>query len=101
MFELFVILAVVAGLWLALLMTGFVFKLLFGVIGGFLSVLGTLLFLCVGGLVMLAMLPVMVFALFPLWLPLLALGLVVWLVTRDTRKPARATASRYPHGHSR
>lgn len=96
MFEAFVILAVVGGLWLALLLVGLVFKLLFGLIGGFFSVLGTLLFLCVGGLVMLAVLPVMVFALFPLWLPLLALGLVVWLATRDTHKPARAAASRYP-----
>lgn len=93
MFELFVVLAVVGGLWLALVLAGFVFKLLFGLIGGFFSVLGALLFLGVGGLVMLAVLPVMVFALFPLWLPLLAISLLVWLVLRDPRKPAPAEAS--------
>ncbi|HET7663505.1 MAG TPA: hypothetical protein VFK31_07685 [Rhodanobacteraceae bacterium] len=94
MFELFVVLAVAGGLWLALMVAWFVFKLLFGLIGGFFSVLGALLFLGVGGLVMLAVLPVMVFALFPLWLPLLALGVIVWLVLRDPRKPAPAEASR-------
>lgn len=95
MFEAFVILAVVGGLWLALLMAGLVFKLLFSLIGGFFSVLGALLFLCMGGLVLLAVLPVMVFALVPLWLPLLALGFLAWLVLRDPRKPAPATPSRW------
>jgi len=94
MFELFVVLAVVGGLWLALMVAWFAFKLLFGLIGGFFSVLGALLFLGVGGLVMLAVLPVMVFALFPLWLPLLALSVMVWLVLRDPHKPAPATVSR-------
>lgn len=88
MLEGFVILAIIAGTWLALMCAGFVFKLLFGLIGGFFSVIGMLLFLCVGGAVALAMLPVVVFALFPLWLPLLALGVVVWLVVRVARKPA-------------
>ena len=95
MFETFVVLAAIGGLWLALMLAGFVFKLLFGLIGGFFSVLGTLLFLCVGGLVMLAALPVMVFALLPLWLPLAALGVVAWLVLRNPRKQAPAPSSRW------
>lgn len=96
MFEIFVVLAVVGGLWLALALAGFVFKLLFGLIGGMFSVLGALLFLCMGGLVMLAVLPVLALALLPLWLPLLALGLVAWLAVRGMRRPAPVEASRGP-----
>lgn len=93
MFEAFVVLTVVAGVWLALMCAGLVFKLLFGLIGGFFSIIGMLLFLCVGGAVALAVLPVVAFALFPLWLPLLALGVVAWLLLRSPRKPAPAMGS--------
>ncbi len=94
MFELFVVLAVIAGLWLAVLVAGFAFKLLFGLIGGLFSVLGALLSVCVGGLVMLAVLPLLALALFPVWLPLLAVGFVLWLMLRRPREPAPAAA---PH----
>ncbi|HEX7342524.1 MAG TPA: hypothetical protein VF269_09665 [Rhodanobacteraceae bacterium] len=95
MFEALVVVAVLIGAWFALACVGLVFKLLFGVIGGFFSVIGTLVFLCVGGAVALAVLPVVVFALLPVWLPLLALGVVVWLLVRGPRRPVPAHASRY------
>lgn len=96
MFEIFVVLAVVAGLWLALTLAGAVFKLLFVLVGGLFSVLGMLLALLVGGAVAVAFVPVALFALAPLWLPLLAVGVAVWVVLRTLCRPAPVEASRLP-----
>lgn len=94
MIELFVLIAVLGGLWLAGSVLMLMFKLVFGVIGGVFSILGGLFALVVGGAVMLALLPVFAFMLLPLCLPLLLVAGVVWLIVRAARpRPAPATVA--------
>lgn len=94
MFEIFVVFAVLGSLWLAVLLFGVVFKLLFVLIGGLFSILGGLVALLVGGALMLALLPLFAVMVLPLFLPLLfvvgMVYLIVHLAKRSTPAPAAA-----------
>jgi hypothetical protein len=92
MFELFVLVAILGSLWLVGSLLGFVFKLVFGLIGGVFSLVGGLLALFVGGALMLVMLPVFALMLLPLLLPVLLVVGIVWLIVRAARRPAPAVA---------
>ncbi|NII09748.1 hypothetical protein [Oleiagrimonas sp. C23AA] len=96
MFELMIIFAVLAGFWLLGSVLALAFKLVFGLIGGVFSLLGGAIGLLVGALALLVVLPLMAFALLPLLLPLLAVGVVVWALVRAARRPAPVQA--HPHG---
>lgn len=93
MFELFVLVAVLGSLWLLGSLLGFVFKLVFGLIGGVFSLVGGLLALVFGGVVMLAMLPVFALMMLPLLLPVLLVAGIVWLIVRAARPQAPAAAT--------
>lgn len=96
MFELMAVLLVVGVVWLFASVIGLVFKLvfgllgaLFGLVGALFGLLGGLVGVLLAGVLGLAMLPLALFLLVPLWLPLLCLIGFVWLVARASRKPAQ------------
>ncbi|AND70972.1 hypothetical protein ATSB10_35180 [Dyella thiooxydans] len=87
MVTLAVLVMVVGFLWLAASLVGFVFKLAFAVVGGVIGLMAGLLGLLVGALALLLVAPVVLLALLPVMLPVLALGGLVWLVVRASRRP--------------
>lgn len=99
MIELFVLMLVLGGLFLAGSMIGLVFKLFFGLIGGLFSLIGGLVALVVGGAVMLALLPLFALALIPMLMPLLLVVGVVWLIVHMANRPQVQT-QRAPVNHS-
>lgn len=83
-----VLLAVCGGLWFCGALIAGLFKLTFGLLGGLLA--GVFGMFAVG-LVMLLVLPIVFFALLPLWLPVLFLGGLVWLIVRASHPHTAAT----------
>ncbi|MGA7297223.1 MAG: hypothetical protein WBW92_06910 [Rhodanobacteraceae bacterium] len=86
MFELFVVLMVLGGLWLFGSLIGLAFKLLFGLIGGVFALLGGLFGLIIGAVVMIAMVPVLLLTMLPLLLPVAMLAGFIWLIVHLARK---------------
>lgn len=96
MFEIFVVLAVFGSLCMAVLLFGFVFKLLFMLIGGVFSVVGGLLALLVGAALMLALLPLFAVIVLPLCVPLLFVIGMVWLIVHLAKRPSPAWGTAAP-----
>ncbi|MEO7149491.1 MAG: hypothetical protein ABIY40_06115 [Rhodanobacteraceae bacterium] len=87
------LLVVFGVFWLFAALIGAVFKLIFGLIGGFFGVFGAIFggfFAVLGiGIGALVVVPIVLFALLPLALPVLILAGLIWLIVR-TARPAPA-----------
>jgi hypothetical protein len=82
--------------WLLAALIGGLFKLVFGFFGVMLGAFGALfggVFALFGiGAAALVIVPILVFALLPLLVPALCLGLLVWVIVHASRRPAPAPA---------
>ena len=74
-----VVAAVIGACWL---LTGGLFKLMFGFAG---AIFGGLLGLFVASLLALFVIPIVLFALLPLLLPALCLAALIWIVVRASQ----------------
>lgn len=75
-----VLLVVGSGLWLGGVLLAGLFKLTFGLLGGLIG------FFAVGFAALLVV-PIVLFALLPLWLPVLFVAGIVWLIVYASRNP--------------
>ncbi len=83
MFKLGVVLvAVAAAFWLFAALLGGLFKLTFGFFG---ALFGSMLGMAALGMVALLVVPIVLFALLPLWMPVLLVIAVIWLIVRAGR----------------
>jgi hypothetical protein len=74
-----VVAAVIGACWL---LTGGLFKLMFGFAG---ALFGGLLGLFVGGVLVLCVVPIVLLALLPLLLPALCIAALVWIIVRASQ----------------
>jgi hypothetical protein len=76
-----------AGFWLAFALVGAMLKLVFGIIGGVFHIVASIVGAVFGGVLMLAVAPVVALALMPILIPVAFVAALVWLIARATRKP--------------
>jgi hypothetical protein len=88
MIELMLIGMMVVGLWIVGSVIGLIFKLTFGLVHVFFSLLAGAIGLFIGGLVMLLVLPIVALSLLPLCLPALVVFGVIWAIVHLARRPA-------------
>lgn len=69
-----------SGLWLGGALLAGLFKLTFGLLGGLVGFFAV-------GLVALLVVPIVLFALLPFWLPVLFIAGIVWLIVHASRAP--------------